>query len=115
MLFEELFDWYIGQLDDADEEVIQFLRKTGEDIMANKPDSRGGSTLSDRSYDERIARMNYYLNPNQYMTGPGASKWQRIGKPLFTPAFEMVMFFTPMNPVVYRALRAIKLGLDAEA
>ncbi len=111
-MFEELYEWYMGQLDHDDQEVIRLLRKTGEDIMANKPDSRGGSTRTISSYDESMVRMNYYLNPNQYMTGPGESKWQRIGKPLFTPAFEMVMFFTPMNPVVYRALRAIKLGID---
>ncbi len=79
--------------------------------MANKPDSPvSGSGLT--SYEDLIAQANYYLNPNQYMTGPGRSKWERIGNPMFTPAFEMAMFFTPMNPIIYRGLRLIKHSYD---
>ena len=81
--------------------------------MARKPTSRGMFTGVSSTYDERLAYMKKYTTPSEFMSGGTRSKWERIGNPLFTPAFEMAMYFTPMNPFVYRTLRAIKLGYDA--
>ena len=87
--------------------------------MANMPTSRGGSTRVANSHAERLAYMRKMLHPSGQFSGlaPGdagyRTKWERIGKPLFTPAIEMVMFFTPMNPVVYRGIRAIQIAYDA--
>ena len=102
----------MGQLGDADQEVVRFLRKTGEDHLANMPTSRGGSTRIANSDAERLAYMRKQLTPSEFMTGGTRSKWERIGNPLFTPVFEMAMFFTPMNPFVYRGLRLIKFNID---
>ncbi len=78
--------------------------------MANKPTSRDGFTgVMDTSLTPAEHFVNYRRN---MFKGGTRSKWERIGSPLFTPSFEMAMYFTPMNPVVYRALRAIKLGMD---
>ena len=81
--------------------------------MANMPTSRGGSTRIANSDSERLAYMMKFATPSEMFSGGTRSKWERIGSPLFTPAFEMAMFFTPMNPVVYRALRGLKLTLDS--
>ena len=107
-----MYEWYLGMLSDDDQEIIRFLRKTGEDHMAVKPTSSGGSTVVG-TYDERLAYSRKYLTPSEYMTGGSRSKWERIGKPLFTPSIEMAFYFTPMNPIVYRGLRAIQLGYDS--
>ena len=80
--------------------------------MARKPTSLGMSTGVSSTYDERLAYMRKYTTPSEFMSGGTRSKWERIGYPMFTPAFEMVLFFTPMNPFVYRTLRAIKYGYD---
>ncbi len=96
-------------LSDDDQEVVRFLYTLGEGIMAAKPTSTRGSTVSDPG------SFNPYLRFKEDFRHRGIhqrSKWDRIGKPLFTPAFEMVMFFTPMNPFVYRGLRSLKLLLD---
>jgi hypothetical protein len=91
-------------LDDDDQEIIRFLRKTGEEHMARKPVSRGVAAVS-RTPDERLAYMMRFADPSQMMSGGTRSKWERIGKPLFTPSVEMAMYFTPMNPIVYRMIR----------
>ena len=98
-------------LDDDDQEIIRFLRKTGEEHMARKPASRGGATIS-RTSDERLAYMMRFADPSQMMKGGTRTKWERIGKPLFTPSIEMAMYFTPMNPLVYRMIRGIITGYD---
>ena len=79
--------------------------------MARKPASRvidivpGVGDLDPR---QRFQEFHEHM-----FTGGTRSKWERIGKPLFTPSIEMAMYFTPMNPLVYRTLRAIQLGYDA--
>jgi hypothetical protein len=108
-----MYEWYLSILDDGDQEVIRFLRSTGEEHMANMPTSRGGSTRIANSDAERLAYLTKFATPSEMMSGGTRSKWERIGKPLFTPSIEMVMYFTPMNPFVYRTLRAIQLGHDA--
>ncbi len=100
-------------LSDDDQEIIQFLRKTGEEHMARKPTSRSPVNLSS-SFDERLALMRKYTTPSEFMSGGTRSKWERIGKPLFTPSIEMGMYFTPLNPIVYRMIRTFLTGYDIQ-
>ena len=108
-----MYEWYLTLLEDGDQEVIRFLRQTGEEHMARKPGSRDMSTGVSSDLDGRLAYMKKYTTPSEFMTGGTRSKWERIGKPLFTPSIEMAMYFTPMNPLLYRTIRAIQLGYDS--
>jgi hypothetical protein len=108
-LFEELYDWYLEMLSDDDQAIIRFLRKTGEEHMARKPTSPGRTTSSSDSGLKREFVAPELWHPLRGSPS-GMSKWERIGKPLFTPSIEMAMYFTPMNPIVYRMIRA---GLTA--
>jgi hypothetical protein len=107
-----MYEWYLSILDDDDQEVIRFLRSSGEEHMARKPTSLGMSTGVSSTYHERLAYMKKYTSSEAFQGGT-RSKWERIGHPLFTPGFEMAMFFTPMNPFVYRSIRLIKHSYDA--
>jgi hypothetical protein len=110
-----MYEWYLSILDDGDQEVIRFLRKTGEDHMANMPTSRGGSTSSRFGDDIDYSVMNASLwRSNPSGIAVTKSKWERIGKPLFSPSIEMVMYFTPMNPVIYRMIRGGLTAYDIE-
>jgi hypothetical protein len=104
-----MYEWYLSILDDGDQEVIRFLRSTGEDHMASKPTSRGGATVS---HPDRFNPLERFQEDFRHRGIHQRSKWERIGKPLFTPAIEVALFFTPMNPWVYRTLRAIQVGYD---
>ena len=108
-MFQPLYEWYMGQLGDADQEVVRFLRKTGEDHLANMPTTPGRPTVS----RDVVSPLDKFKHDFRDMGIHQRSKWERIGNPLFTPAFEMAMYFTPMNPIVYRGLRGIKLYLDS--
>ena len=77
--------------------------------MANKPTSRGGATVS---HPDRFNPLERFKEDFRHRGIHQRSKWERIGKPLFTPGIEMAMFFTPMNPLLYRTIRAIQLGYD---
>ena len=71
--------------------------------MARKPTSRVTSIVPGAVGLDPSQRFKEF---HDYMfTGGTRSKWERIGKPLFTPSIEMAMFFTPMNPIVYRMIR----------
>ncbi len=105
-----MYEWYLSILDDDDKAIIRFLRKTGEEHMARKPISRDLSTGVASDLAARLAYMKKYTTPSEFMTGGTRSKWERIGKPLFTPSIEMAMYFTPINPTLYRMIRG---GLTA--
>ena len=109
-MFEETYQWYLSILDDGDQEIIRFLRSTGEDHLANMPTSLGGATVS---YPDRFNPLERFKEDFRHRGIHQRSKWERIGKPLFTPGIEMAMFFTPMNPLLYRTIRAIQLGYDS--
>ncbi len=103
-----MYEWYLSILDDDDQETFRFLRKTGKEHMARKPTSRVSSIVP---VDGRLDPRQRFQEFHDYMfTGGSRSKWERIGKPLFTPSIEMAMYFTPMNPIVYRLIR---VGLTA--
>ena len=78
--------------------------------MARKPDSTSLTASGNASFDELLAFINAGGWKVSNASPSSKSKWERIGKPLFTPSIEMAMYFTPMNPVVYRMIRG---GLTA--
>ena len=112
-MFEEMYEWYLGMLEDDDPETGRLVRRIGEEILANKPVSPVGGSVRNIPNDER---MNAFLSGKgmiDRLTTPGENyKWQNIGKPLFGPAIELGFYFTPMNPVIRRLARALYTGLD---
>jgi len=112
-LIEPIYEWFLGMLEEDDPETGRLVRRIGEDILANKPISPLGGSVRNLSNDER---MNAFLSGKgmiDRLTTPGENyKWQNIGKPLFGPAIELGLFFTPMNPVVRRLLRGIYTAAD---
>ncbi len=99
-------------MSDDDQEIIQFLLKTGEEHMARKPISRSPGIVS--GFVQLTPGQRFREFRENMFVGGTRSKWERIGKPLFSPSIEMAMYFTPMNPLVYRMIRAFLTAHDIE-
>lgn len=89
-MYESLYEWYLGLLDEETEGALRILRPMVEavfDIDVVSSDGDGGST-SVVTHADRLAYLRKYTTGEAFRGGT-RSKWDRIGKPFIE---EMVSF-----------------------
>jgi hypothetical protein len=86
-MYERLYEWFIGQLDEETEAAVRILRPIFEASIDNPRGgvTRSGPVPSIESY-QRVFLGGTSLYDGDYS---GTSKWDRIGKPFIE---DMVVF-----------------------